>query len=194
MALGKIKGNAFREFLVWFEERSGHAALARAFALLPGPLASELDPSRPVLGVLPSNWYSIEIVHSLLDSLTADFSASDLERFTHEAAQVTIARMMRGLQRAAFSLLISPRRYPKVINLLWGMNYDSGRVQVVEQTATCHEGVVSDWTGHHPLICQINHLAKVHMYEAMGCRDVTVQLTRCVSKGDPDCRSVVRWR
>ncbi|MBI3205727.1 MAG: hypothetical protein HYZ29_29590 [Myxococcales bacterium] len=194
MALGKIKGNAFREFLVWFEARSGQPALTRAFGHLPAELSDELDPSRPALGVLASNWYSIEIVHSLLDTLTADLSPTDLERFTHEAAEATIARMMRGVQKAAFSLLISPRRYPKVINLLWGMNYDSGRVQVVEQTPTCHEGIVSDWRGHHPLICQINHLAKVHMYEAMGCLDVTVHLTRCVSKGDGDCRSLVRWR
>ncbi len=51
-----------------------------------------------------------------------------------------------------------------------------------------------DERARRPAGRQVNHLAKVHMYEAMGCRDVTVHLTRCVSKGDPDCRSVVRWR
>lgn len=193
MIQGRIKGNAFREFLVWFEDRSGREALVHAWRSLPPELGDALDPDRPALGVLPSGWYPIGAVHSLLDTLTEGFGPAELQRFAEEAARATIGRMMRGLQRAAFSLLISPRRYPKVINTLWRMNYDTGSVRVVERSATCHEGIVSGWHGHHPLICKINHLAKLHMYPVMGCRDVTVELTTCVSRGDADCRSIVRW-
>ncbi|MBK7579134.1 MAG: hypothetical protein IPI67_02920 [Myxococcales bacterium] len=193
MAAGRIKGNAFREFLVWYAEHSGTEALRAAFDALPERLQSEVDPRRPGLGVLPSVWYPIELVHALLDTACAGLSDEELDDFARQAARATISRMMKGLQRAVFSLLVSPRRYPKVINSLWGLSYDTGRVQVIELSSTSHEGVITEWLGHHPMICRMNHLSKLHIYAAMGCRDVSVELTRCVSRGDPDCRSVVRW-
>lgn len=189
----RIKGNAFREFLVWFERLAGSSELERAWRELPPALRAELEPARPALGVLPSSWYSIGAVHGLLDALTRDLSDAERQRFAEEAAAATIDRMMRGLQKAAFSLLVSPRRYPKIINTLWHMNYDSGSVRVVEHSPTCHEGIVSGWTGHHPLLCRINHLSKLHMYPAMGCKDVRVEITTCLTRGDADCRSFVRW-
>lgn len=194
MSLGRIKGNAFREFLVWFEERSGKEALDRAWRELPPEHRALLDPNRPALGVLPSSWYAVAAVHSLLDELTAGFTDAERDRFAEQAAAATIGRMMRGLQKTAFSLLVSPRRYPKIINTLWRMSYDTGSVRVVEHSPTCHEGIVSGWAGHHPLICKINHLSKQHMYATMGCKDVRVELTSCLVRGDADCRSFVRWR
>jgi len=193
MASGRIKGNAFREFLVWFETRSGSQALERAWRELPPELGADLDSARPALGVLPSSWYPMGTVHGLLDSLTGGFTEAERQRFAEEAAAATISSMMRGLQKAAFSLLVSPRRYPKIINTLWRMNYDTGSVRVVEHSTTCHEGVISGWTGHHPLICRINHLSKLHMYPVMGCKDVRVEITTCLTRGDADCRSFVRW-
>ena len=40
--------------------------------------------------------------------------------------------------------------------------------------------------GHPLLIGEI--------YGAMGCRDVTNERAHCVSRGDPHCRFITRWR
>lgn len=193
MSRGTIKGTAFREFLVWVEAGRGSGVLRAALGDLPGELARELDPDRPALGVLVSSRYDVALVHALLDRLAAGLGERELDALVVGASRATIQGMMHGLQKAAFALLVSPARYPKIINVLWKLNYDSGRVDVVVHGARCHEGVVRGWRGHHELVCRINHQAKLTMYEVMGCRNVRVQQTACISRGDPDCRSTVTW-
>lgn len=192
--LGRMKGNAFREFLLWIEREQGSGPLRAAYERLSPEHQALLDPERPGLGVLASSWYPVEIVHQLLDQLTDGLSEAETHALARRAATVTIGAMMRGVQKMAFSLLVAPRRYPKIINRLWRMNYDSGSVRVVEHGDRCHEGIISGWRGHHPLVCLINQLAKEPMYRAMGCKDVRVEQTACISKGDADCRSKVTWR
>ncbi|MCC6216795.1 MAG: hypothetical protein IT376_18195 [Polyangiaceae bacterium] len=193
MARGTIKGTAFREFVVWVEAQRGAGALRAALEGLPPALAGELDPERPALGVLASSRYDVALVHALLDALVRELPEREVEVLVGGAARATILGMMHGLQKAAFALLVSPARYPRIINVLWKLNYDSGRVEVTVHGPRCHEGVVTGWAGHHPLVCRINHQAKLTMYEVMGCRNVQVRQTACVSRGDADCRSTVTW-
>jgi hypothetical protein len=192
--LGTIKGNAFREFLVWFGRARGDERLRAARDLLPEPLARQLEPDRPALGVLASSRYEAELVHALLDALTAGASDHEVDELVRDGARATIDAMMQGVQRTAFRLLVSPTRYPKVVNLLWELNYDSGRVEVVPIAPYEHQGTVIGWRAHHRLICRINHQAKLRLYETMRCRDVVVDQTHCVSLGHEVCRSTVRWR
>lgn len=191
--LGKIKGNTFREFLVWYESAHGADALSRAHAAVPAPYRGLLDGERRALGVLASSWYDARLVHVLLEELTRGRSETEVERFIDEGSRATLRAMMRGVQKVAFDLLVSPARLPRIINMLWGMTYDSGEIRVIPSGERCHESVTSGWRGHHPLVCRINMHATIPMYEAMGCRSVRYMRTSCVSDGKPDCRSLVRW-
>lgn len=193
-ALGTLKGAAFREFLVWYSGAHGGAALADAVGRMPPHLRAELDTLRPALGVIASERYDAALVHALLDAIVAPLSVQEVDRLVVDAAEATIRRMMRGVQRVAFSLLVSPDRYPRIINTLWALTYDTGRVDVEVLDGRHHLGIVSGWRGHHEILCRVNHHAKRPIYEVMGCHDVIVEQTSCVSRGDPDCRSHVRWR
>jgi hypothetical protein len=190
---GKIKGSALRELLIWLEHVRGKRDFQKAWNAAPTALRGELELGRPALGALASAWYPIELVHLLLDELTRGMSEEQLETFASDAARATLAASMQGVQKAAFALLVAPERYPKVINVLFRMNYDSGLARIVVHGPRCHEAIVSGWRGHHPLVCRVDHLAKVPLYESMGCKGVNVRRTACTTHGDTDCRSTVVW-
>lgn len=190
---GARQGNAFREFLLWYEQDRGQGALLAAFDRLEPALRSELDRDRPALGVLPSVWYPAAVVHPLLDAVTEGAPPAELDRLVREGARHTIDQMMRGVQRIAFSLLVSPARYPRIINTLWRLNYDSGQVRVLVHGPRKHESIVTGWQAHHRLACRLGHASKERMYQVMGCRSVHVRQTACIADGAADCRSVVTW-
>lgn len=191
-APGRIKGSAIRGFLLWYE-RAHAERLAQAVAAIPPALGGELDLDRPALGILPSTWYSMELAHAVLDELVRDLSPSELDGLGTAGGEATVASMMHGVYRFLFTQVLSPARYGHVVGLLWKFSYDTGKVTNRELGPNRHQGIVSGWAGHHPLLCRMNIAAKRAMYVQMGGKNVIVETRSCITDGATSCGSIIRW-
>jgi hypothetical protein len=190
---GRIKGVVFREFVRWYEADLGSERLARAVASLSEQDRRVLDIARPQLGVVVSDWYPAGLAHRLLDAMTAGFDERALDRVALEGGRATVMATMRGLQKLAFELVMTPRRYQTYIQRIWNLNFDSGKTDVQAPEPNVHVGTIRTWRGHHPLICKMIVAAKPEIYRAMGCRHVQVRALGCICYGADACSSEVRW-
>jgi hypothetical protein len=192
-ATGRIKGAAFREFLIFHAERNGEAALGEGVNGVDPEWRSLLDPRRPALGVLASDWYPAPLVHDLLDALTGHLSRDERATLATEAARAIMNRMLRGIYKTLFQLMATPARYQRFGPKLWDAYYDSGTFRIDmpdDKTAIC---TVTKWDAHHLFICDLNCAAAVPVYEMMGCKGARVLRTECVSLGSPRCEFVTNW-
>jgi len=194
--LGRVKGNAIREFITWFSGQ-GEAERARLFAAvrdLPPDEQRLFDAERASLGILPSTWYPMEPIHRILDQLTRGMSAGSIDALAREAGVATIRGMQRGLYKVIFTTVMTPSRYIRVANMAWQLSYDTGRVENHELGPTRHRAIVRDWSGHHHFLCKMNVAAKAAIYEAMGSEEVVIEDRYCVHDGQGECGSLIAWR
>jgi hypothetical protein len=192
-ASGRIKGAAVREFLIWYAAKNGEAALGDGALRVDPEWRASLDPERPALGVLASEWYPAELVHALLDALTGQLSRDQRSEMATEAARAIMNRMLRGIYKTLFQLMATPSRYQRFGPKLWDAYYDSGAFRIDmpdDNTAIC---TVSKWNAHHPFICDLNCAGALPVYELMGCKSVRVIRTECVSLGGSRCEYVTNW-
>jgi hypothetical protein len=193
-ALGRIKGVAFGEFLVWYSRRHGSGSVDQAVAAVELAFNEGLDAARPSFGVLASRWYPAELVHDLLDRLTRGCSPSDLDVMASEAADFIMGRTLKGVYKTIFKLFATPERYLRHADKLWNMHYDTGRLMASAPEPGVHRVMFADWSSHHPFICRMNMAASQPIYTAMGCHHVSYERLRCVSDGAADCENLVRWQ
>ena len=193
--LGRIKGAAFREFIAYYRTTYGAAELKAVVDAIPIARRRELDPSDPVLGVLTSEWYPAELVHALLDEIARGKSEAALRELTINASAAIMRSTLKGLYRMLFEWMATPERYAKYGPKLWSAYYDSGEVTTeLMPDGLSAVSTTRNWRSHHALICELNRGAGLAIYDAMGCVDVSNERAQCVSRGDPHCRFITRWR
>ncbi len=168
--------------------------MREALERLPDAVRAELDPARPALGILASEWYPASLVHSVLDAVTFGLSEPDRQRLSDDGAEAIMRATLHGLYKTLFSLMATPERYARFGPKLWGAYYDSGRFEIIMPNSTTAVCTIAGWSGHHPFACDLNRSAAGAIYRAMGCESVRVERTSCVSNGDPACRFVSTWR
>jgi hypothetical protein len=192
--LGRIKGVAFGEFVDWYAAARDTVEVERAVERVSPQFPDVFDLARPNYGILASHWYDARVVHALLDELTAGKPEEELERMAAEAAAAIMGKTIRGVYKAVFSIMVSPARYAKHIDKLWGLHYDSGTPVVELVGPKQHRVHYTGWRSHHPMICRLNRAAGPAIYGAMGCKDVVSRRVGCVSEGAARCESLITWR
>ena len=191
---GNIKGAAFREFVLWWEREHGPEALLTALSRIDGSLVTRyLSADRPALGILASVWYPAELPHQMLDGLIGEVSRPELWKIAENGAIAVMSATLKGVYKTAFGLLATPKRYPKYIQRIWNMHYDSGTVIMEEPEPGQHLNRFSDWRSHHRFICALNVASALPIYRAMNVGSVEYEPLCCVSDGARECQSLVRW-
>jgi len=195
LAGGRIKGAAFKEFVLWYEHRVGPEAFGSRVSNLEGWMKRELDVALPGLGIHDSTWYEARTVHRLLDLLTDGMSPGQRHAFALQGSHHVMDVTLRGVFRILFGWIATPDRYAAFGQRLWSSYYDSGDFQIVLMP----EGggavaTIRNWATHHPFICDINRGASIAIYKAMKCQDVSCIRHACVADGADECRFVTRWQ
>lgn len=192
---GKIKGAAFRQLIVWWDQTHGKADVLRALEQARKIAVDRtLSDDREALGILPSVWYPAPLVHALLDSLLGAVDDETQKALAFAAADSVMTATLTGVYKAVFMALASPQRWATHIQRIWSMHYDSGIVRIDEPEPRLHVNHFTEWRAHHPFICKLNMASGRPTYTAMGCKDVEVQMLTCISHGASECTSTVRWK
>lgn len=188
---GSVRGAGIVEWLKWLGERSGDETALVVLRKLPRGLADCFDETKPFLGIDPQKWYPAESFHAFLEAAVKPLDGPTLERYVDDAARQTMNGLMRAGVRSFAAALGSTERYPRVVNALFRLMHDSGRVQITARPQK-HESTISDWRGHHPLVCRFTVMCQLPIYERMGCREVSIRHA-CVANGATACGCVVTW-
>jgi hypothetical protein len=187
-----MRGAGIIEWLAWQDGRFGKAISARAAAHVPEALRVHFDASKPHLGLDPQIWYPVEAFHALLDVVTSNIDQATLDPLVDEAARVTMQALLARFMRSFESSLSSTERFARVVNAVWRLMFDTGRVQVLSPGPRALDLVIADWSGHHPVMCRFTNMCTVAIFERMGHSQVKV-VPSCVSRGASTCGALTRW-
>ena len=190
----KIKGAAFREFVLWYERTYGTDHLGNAIARVPSDARGGLRSGIPGLGVLASSWYPADIANRLLDAVSAQHDEETLARIARDGSHAIVDVMLFGIYRFLFERVSTPARYARHIGRLWRQLHTTGERQIRLTGANEADSTIADWPAHHPLMCLITIETMGAVFEAMRCREVVVVRTACVTQGSPLCRATIRWK
>jgi hypothetical protein len=163
-------------------------ALRRA----PPELVTCFDATKPDLGVDPQKWYPAESFHAFLDVVVKPLEPAVLQGYIDDAARKTMQGLMRRAVASFASALSSAERYARVTNALFRLMHDTGRVQIVTRGPRQHEATISDWRGHHPVVCRFTVMCQAPIYERMGYTSLQIRHA-CVGHGALTCGCVTTW-
>ncbi len=190
----RAKGVAFKELLIWLDRRLGREKLVEAITALPPECKGIISLEAGNFGILSSSWYPLPCVHRLLDGLTASMTRQKRFELAQEAARVVMDVTLHGIYKAVVRAFVSPALYAKFATKLWKSYYDSGDFNVViAEDGHSAAATISNWSGHHSFVCDMNIGAATAIYEAMGQKAVSTQRVACVAEGGPLCRYVTKW-
>ena len=192
---GQLKGTAFREFLLWYVDTHPDRvhALRDAIAAMSEEERAGLMLDPPDFGVLSSRWYPSEAIAVILDVVANGLSEDERDVLVRESTRALARSMFRGIYRFVFRQVCTPGLYARHIGKLWGQLHNTGERSVVLRGARQAESTVRNWSGHHPLLCELQVGTMAALFEEMGCEHVTIERVQCVSRGDELCSYVVRW-
>jgi hypothetical protein len=175
-----IKGLVFKEFVRWYEDTRGHDATLQAYGSLADDLRRHLDPDRECFGILASTWYPVAIVSGLLEAITFGLAPDDRSALLRDGVHHAIGVTLTGVYRVLFQTLVTPERHAKYAQKIWNQYYNSGTVVGTMLDENRSEQVVTDWSGHHPLLCELSLSSLTVFHEHMGCKNVRVRRTQCL--------------
>jgi hypothetical protein len=191
-AVGRIRGAGIIEWLEWHERRFGKEITEQAVLLAPGSAFKPVDLSKPGFGLDAQAWYPAESFHAILTGLAGLVDAAIIDALVDEAARATMEGLTTRSQSSLYSGVKSVDRYARVANAIWRLIFDTGHVHVAARGLRQHDGTITGWVGHHPLICRFAVMCQMVLYERMGCVNVRIQHL-CVSRGASVCGSIVNW-
>ena len=193
MSEAMVKGAAVREFFLWYGEARGDDAVTRMVARAPEDCRALLDPEDPITKILPGSWYPCRLVHAMLDSVAEEVPRTALLPLLREANRAVVDKAARGVYRMFFRRLLTPEMYALAVPRFWNQLHNTGKRRMKVLSAGLAESVVSDWPGHHPLLCTLTIETMAAVFEHMGKVDVRWDRKACLSDGAPECVTHLRW-
>lgn len=190
-----VKGAIIRDFVEWFGARQGAEAVRRLGHRLPPHLQAMIDVEAPAFHLLASSWYPAKLVHALFDALAEGRTPDEMQRFIHDANRefLRTGGARKSVYRFFLDKLATPDLYAFFVPRFWKQLHSTGTREVKIVRRGLAESKTRGWAGHGPHLCTMAIETMCTVFEAMGCRDVTWERTLCVSNGDKECKTIVRW-
>lgn len=193
VARSKVKGSVIRELLVWSLERSPPGTAQRMLSHMRPQDRTLVDPTRPAMGIISSEWYSSLLVHALLDVMVEGLGREEQRRLAHEANAYVVPRMISGTYQALFRRLASPALYARFIQHAWRQLHTTGERTMFLPGPGQADSEVTSWPGHHPALCDCTVETMAALFRIMLQTDITVVRISCVSEKADSCRTVLKW-
>ena len=190
---GRIKGTAIRAGLAWYSDVFGETALERVYERSSPELRSILRLGDSAFGVMAASWYDTILIGELLEVLESEAAPDDGDEYVDRLAEAIARDNVNGVYRALFRLVASPTLLEANAQRVWRTYCDEGTLEVQLLDAGFFEGNVYAWNRHHAAVCRILRALVEQVLRAIGYTAMTVERTRCVGVGDPQCTWEMRW-
>jgi hypothetical protein len=189
-SVAHVKGAALLPLLDWYARRYGQE---RLLAALRGASLALIDTREPQFGILTSGWYEAGPVHALLESLCSSFTPAERADFLREGGRAIIEATLTGVYRWLFQAMMTPERYARNADRLFGRFYDSGVLRKEILGPRHHRTHLTEWRAHHRIICEFFPSTLEYIYSSMGCQGVCVRRSACIDDGAAECTLEVTW-
>ncbi len=193
MRTPSIKGIAFREFIGWYELTRWREAMLRAIEALPLDLRFMIQPDLPHSGLLPGSWYPTALAAKLLENVTWGLDLEQRAALLREGVELAVGVTLTGVYRVLFNTLMNPERHAKYAQKIWDNYYNTGKVVGTLIAPGRAEQGVTDWSGHHPLLCELSIWSLTTFHKHMKCKNVKVSRSACILTGHDECRFHINW-
>ncbi|GEM_PF-5159447 len=137
--------------------------------------------------VLPKEWYPHRLFRIFVEEAAAVVE-KDVGRFAEEAGRY--AAEHRGVLRA-FIKISGPQNLAKRLQYAWEKYHRVGRVEVVEIGENHGTVRLHDYF-YGPYVCR-GFESNIRRYLEYTAENVSVEETRCRSRGDPFCEFRATW-
>jgi serine/threonine-protein kinase len=184
---GHMKGTAVRTGLLWYAQRYGAEAIARAAASAPASVREMLRLDEPTFGIVPSGWYDTRVVGELLLALERAADVLDDEAYNNALADAIAKDNVGGVYRSLFRLITTPSMLEANAQRVWRTYCDEGTLLVRAPRPGELSLEIRHWTHHHPQTCRLVGFAIQHLLRAVGYEALVVERTMCLEQGDPVC-------
>lgn len=138
--------------------------------------------------ILASSWYPYELYGALLEALCPDGDESFLIDLGRD-----LASQDAGATFKIVALFASVETMLQRSSLFWERHCDTGEFETVDVELGKGTGVLRDFPEVHPYHCRLLTGWIEGMGMAAGASEAEVTKTRCVHRGDPECRYEGRW-
>lgn len=188
-----IKGAAIRAFFEWYQEKYGVEHIREMARKAPEDLRAALDPEQPLVTILPASWYPSRLVCSMLEVLREGKTEAEFREIVRIGNMTVIDRSF-SVYRFLLETLVTPELYAAAIPRLWKQLHNTGRRRMKIDGPGEATSTVSDWPGHHPLLCTITIETMRAIFVRMGKKDVQWKRIKCVTThGGKECVTKLTW-
>lgn len=191
---GRVKGLVIREVLKTLKEQVGTTShLVEIVKAMPPDWVTRFNLTADGFGMLPSTWYSMSMIHAVLDALLTDLDAQERSEAARRASRAVIAAMQDSVHKSFFDLFGSPELYMRYAKKVWGVYFDQGSYDVERQAEKRLVATTRAWPGHHVFLCETFIDISGLTFEKMGLKDVRASRMSCVAGGAPACVATIAW-
>ncbi|MGH7286369.1 MAG: hypothetical protein ACRELY_33030 [Polyangiaceae bacterium] len=190
-----IKGSVIRDFIEWYGGAHGTGEMRRIAEKLPADMRAMLDLDHPTFNLAGTSWYPSRLASSIFDVVAEGRTREEITLFLREANRGFIERgAVNSIYRFFLEKLVtSPEMYALCVPRFWRQWHSTGERRVKIVRPGLAESSVSNWPGHHRILCTMTIETMCAVLETIGCNDVTWERVACVSEGASECKTLVRW-
>ncbi|HVJ94704.1 MAG TPA: hypothetical protein VM580_33185 [Labilithrix sp.] len=189
---GKAKGVIVRPMLEWFVSEFGQQGLEQLVRTIDPRWLAELDPKRPMLGILPGGWYDEELASELSERVIGLASSRMTEaEALHAIGTITVDRSLGRISRAVVEWFVSPEAAAVSAQLSWRLYHSTGWISASVEGPLLH--AVGSWGCHRQKWCAIVGASSVRVLELTGLKNVGVVRHICSGGGGLSCEMTVGW-
>lgn len=185
-----MKGVSIAAFLQWYATDGDPQRLRQVFERLRPEHRALIEPERPGAGIIASAWYPSTLVHALLDGIVEGLNEAELQGLAERGEGAIMDATLHGVHRLFFRMLVTPERYARYSQALWGRFFDSGQLESWVEGSRVYNRV-SGWRGYHCFICRMNREAIRIIHQTMGEDVLRVEGGDCRAEGAMSCMTHV---
>jgi uncharacterized protein (TIGR02265 family) len=180
-----VKGSPVRSLQKFVEAELTPEQRETLFRALPGDFANRLRGT-----VLPTETIPTRALN-LMTAEAARIKGEPVESFARRAGREAASDAIRGIYRF-FALVLTPAALLSKASTMWASLYNRGELSVSEQTSHSATIVLKNFPAELPGCARITGWIE-RLAEMTGAKNVNVQQSKCVAKGDAECEWKLTW-
>ena len=141
--------------------------------------------------ILPTETIPVRLLNRVTEE-AAKVKGETLDVFARRAGREAAAEAVRGIYRF-FALVLTPAALLSKASQMWSSIYNRGRLVVAEQTEKTARIELRDFPSEAAGCARLFGWIE-KMAEMTGAKDIAINKTKCVARGDGHCEWQLRWR
>jgi uncharacterized protein (TIGR02265 family) len=180
-----VKGSPVRSLQKFIDSQLTPEQREQVFRALPAEYATRFRGP-----ILATETIPVHVLNVFTEE-AAKAKGEPVDQFARRAGREAASDAVKGIYRF-FALVLTPPALLSKASQMWSSLYNRGELKVEDQTAGSAKIRLINFPSEAAGCARITGWME-RMAELTGAKNVTVQQTKCFSKGAPNCEWTVSW-